>query len=341
MAELIYFIWPISFLMSFFISLITIKLSINFLSKTKTVDIPNKRSSHNMPTPKGAGLGIIATLFIVYYTFFPITDFVFMGSILILTILSFINDNKQISIVFRLITQMTLTIIILNFWPPLKNIILLNSIIPLWLENIIIFLLIIWIINLFNFMDGIDGISGIQCIIIGVGVGSSLYLSQEEYKLEHIFAGFITGASLAFLLWNWHPAKVFLGDAGSIPLGFINAILLLLLCKNGLWYVAIIINNYYFFDASITLLKRIKMKKKPWVAHKDHFYQKAIQNGYSHSKVCKIIAMHGVLLICLSAFATIQSNLIIISFSVVISSISTIYLLYYLNKKPKNIMEVI
>ena len=341
MDELIYFFWPISFLMSFFISLITIKIAVKFLSKTNTIDIPNERSSHNNPTPKGAGLGIIATLLIVYYSFFPITDFLFTGSILILTILSFINDNKQISIVIRLITQMVLTIIVLNFWPPLKHIILLNSIIPLWLENIIMFLLIIWIINLFNFMDGIDGISGIQCIIIGIGVGSSLYLSQQEYKLEQIIAGFIAGASLAFLLWNWYPAKVFLGDTGSIPLGFINAILLLLLCKNDLWYVAIIINNYYFFDASITLLRRIKMKKKPWLAHKDHFYQKAIQNGYSHSKVCKIIAIHGALLIFLSSFATIKPNLIIILISIVISSLSTIYLLYYLNKKPKNIMKVI
>jgi UDP-N-acetylmuramyl pentapeptide phosphotransferase/UDP-N-acetylglucosamine-1-phosphate transferase len=339
--ELIYYFWPVSFIMSFIISLVTIKITIQFLKKTKTIDIPNERSSHIIPTPKGAGLGIIATLLIVYYTFLPLTDFWLMGSILIITTLSFINDNKQVSIIIRLIIQMVLTIIVLNFWPPLKDIILFNSIIPIWIEYIITFLLIIWVMNLFNFMDGIDGISGTQCIIIGVGVGLSLFLAQEEYKLEKIFAGFMAGSSLAFLLWNWHPAKVFLGDAGSIPLGFINAILILLLCKNDLWYVAIIINNYYFFDASITLLRRIKMKKKPWNAHKEHFYQKAILNGYSHSKVCKIIGIHGILLICLSSLAALKPNLIIILFSIVISSLSTIYLLYYLNKKPKTIMKVI
>ena len=341
MVELIYFFWPVSFIMSFIISLVTIKTSMQFLKRIKTIDIPNERSSHITPTPKGAGLGIIATLLIVYYTFLPLTDFWLMGSIIIITILSFLNDNKQVSIIIRLIVQMILTIIVLNFWPPLKDIILFNSIVPIWLEFIIILLLIIWVINLFNFMDGIDGISGTQCIIIGVGVGLSLFLSQEEYKLEKILAGFMAGSSLAFLFWNWHPAKVFLGDAGSIPLGFINAILILLLCKNGLWFVAIIINNYYFFDASITLLRRIKMKKKPWKAHKEHFYQKAIINGYSHSKVCKIIGTHGILLIFLSSLATVQSNLIIIVISIVISSLSTIYLLYYLNKKPKNLMKVI
>jgi hypothetical protein len=83
------------------------------------------------------------------------------------------------------------------------------------------------------------------------------------------------------------------------------------------------------------------MKKKPWKAHKEHFYQKAILNGYSHSEVCKIIGMHGILLVFLSSLATLKPNLIIILFSLVISSLSTIYLLYYLNKKPKNIMKVI
>ena len=332
MDKVIYFIWPISFIMSFIISLITIKTSLRFL--TKTIDIPNQRSSHSRPTPKGAGLGIIATLLIVYYTFFPLTDFYFIGSVLVLTILSFINDNKQLSIIIRLIIQMTLAIIVLHLWPPLQHTVFLSNIVPVWLENIIIILLIIWLINLFNFMDGIDGISGTQCVIIGVGAGLALFLSQGQYKLEQLIAGFMAGSSLAFLFWNWSPAKVFLGDAGSIPLGFINAILILLLCKSGLWYVAIIINNYYIFDASITLLRRIQTKQKPWKAHKEHFYQKAVQNGYSHSKVCKIIATHGILLICISCLTTLKPNLIIISFSIVISSLSTIYLLYYLNKKP-------
>ena len=332
MDKVTYFFWPISFIMSFVISLITINTSIRFL--TKTIDVPNERSSHSRPTPKGAGLGIIATLLIVYYTFFPLTDFYFIGSVLVLTILSFINDNKQLSIIIRLIIQMTLAIIVLHLWPPLQHTVFLSNIVPVWLENIIIILLIIWLINLFNFMDGIDGISGTQCVIIGVGAGLALFFSHGQYKLEQLIAGFMAGSSLAFLFWNWSPAKVFLGDAGSIPLGFINAILILLLCKSGLWYVAIIINNYYIFDASITLLRRIQKKQKPWKAHKEHFYQKAVQNGYSHSKVCKIIAAHGILLICISCLTTLKPNLIIISFSIVISSLSTIYLLYYLNKKP-------
>ena len=151
---------------------------------------------------------------------------------------------------------------------------LLSNIIPKWIGLTIVILFIIWMTNLYNFMDGIDGISSTQSIIIGIGVGACLFLSQDVNKLENMLAGFFVGAGAAFLIWNWHPAKVFLGDAGSIPIGFINAILILLLFKNGLWYVAIILNSYYVSDASITLLKRIINKEKPWEAHKSHFIKR-------------------------------------------------------------------
>jgi UDP-N-acetylmuramyl pentapeptide phosphotransferase/UDP-N-acetylglucosamine-1-phosphate transferase len=328
--------WIISIFLSFLISLLTIKLAIKILAKTKTIDIPNERSNHIRPTPKGAGIGIIASLLIVYYIFFPITDFIFSVSILLLCIISFINDNKQISIFIRLLIQIILAIIVLFYWPPLENLSLLETIIPSWLELIITLLFIIWMTNLFNFMDGIDGISCIQCIIIGFGAGFCLFLSQDINKIENVLAGFFIGSGTAFLIWNWQPSKVFLGDAGSVPIGFINAILFLLLFQNGLWYVAIILNSYYLADSSITLLKRILKKEKPWQAHKSHFYQKAIQNGYSHSKVCLIIATHGALLIVISFLASINPNFIIILFSILISSLSTIYLLYYLNKTPKS-----
>ena len=80
------------------------------VEKTKTLDIPNERSNHDLPTPKGAGIGIIAALLIIYYIFFPITDFIFPISIFLLCIISFINDNKQISIFIRLVIQIILIV---------------------------------------------------------------------------------------------------------------------------------------------------------------------------------------------------------------------------------------
>jgi UDP-N-acetylmuramyl pentapeptide phosphotransferase/UDP-N-acetylglucosamine-1-phosphate transferase len=335
------YIWPTSFILSFMISLLTIKISIKILSKTKTLDIPNERSNHNAPIIKGAGIGIITTFMMLYYIYFPITDQIVTISLGLLCLLSFINDNRQISIIIRLLIQIICSFLVIKFWPPFLNLTILENILPSWVVLIIILIFFIWLINLFNFMDGIDGISGVQCIILGIGTGLCLFLSNETNKHEYIITSFLAGSGLAFLIWNWQPAKVFLGDAGSIPLGFLNAILVLLLFNNGLWYVALILNSYYFADSSITLLKRMLMKNKPWKAHKTHYYQIAVQNGSSHSKVCKLISIHGILLILLASFASVNDSLINIFLSVLISSISTIYLLYYLNKKPKNNMKAL
>lgn len=333
-------IWITSLLLTFMISIFTIKLSLRIISKTKTIDTPNKRSNHNAPTPKGAGIGIILSFLIIYFIFIPLNDIVFACSITLLCLISFINDNKHISIIYRLLIHIILTLFVLVFWEPLINLPLIDDIFPKWLSLTILILFIIWMTNLYNFMDGIDGISSIQCIIIGIGVGCCLFLSEDINKIENIIAGFFVGSGSAFLIWNWHPAKVFLGDAGSIPIGFINAILALLLFKNGLWYVPLILNSYYLTDTAITLIIRIIKKEKPWQAHKSHFYQKAIINGNSHSNVCIFIAIHGFFLIILSLFATIVPNNINIIFSILMSSLSTIYLLYYLNKIPKNNKKV-
>ena len=340
MEYLITSTWITSFIISFFISILTIKFSLIVISKTNTIDTPNERSNHINPTPKGAGIGIIISLLIVYYIFLPANDLIFTLSVLLLCFISFINDNINISIILRLLTHVLLSLFVLFFWEPLLSLPLENNLIPEWLCYTLIIIFIIWMINLYNFMDGIDGISCVQCIIVGIGVGSCLFYSEHINKIENLLAGFLVGSSIAFLIWNWHPARVFLGDAGSIPIGFINAILTLLLFKNGLWYVALILNNYYLADSSITLIKRIMRKEKPWQAHKSHFYQKAVKNGNTHSKVCFFIAVHGVLLIILSLFATIYSNKANILFSILISSLSTFYLLYYLNKMPINNKKV-
>jgi len=333
------FIWLITFILSFIINAITVKLSIPILKKFNSMDLPNKRSSHSLPTPKGAGLAIIFSFIFLHYLFMEKLNIIFLLSIIILTSISFINDYKQLSAIFRLITQSIAILIVLFFWSPIKDITIFNNFIPIWSEKILIFFTFLWFVNLFNFMDGIDGITSTQCLIISIGTAISFYLSGKTSDIEFFLCAFISGASLAFLIWNWFPAKVFLGDAGSIPLGFINALLMLMLCKNGLWFVALILNSYYFSDATYTLLKRIKMKKKPWEAHKEHFYQLAIQKGAKHSTVCKIIFIHGLLLIFISMFSVLKPEPILILSSLIITGISTLYLLYYLKNKLMSNLE--
>ena len=326
-------IWLSALVISFIINCIFIKFSIPLLKYINTIDTPNSRSSHTKPTPKGIGLVIIISLFILQFIFMEKLDTLFLICLVSLTGVSFINDYKQLSAFFRIIFQSIIICLIINFWPPIQNIVLFNNLIPIWFQNILIFFAFLWFINLFNFMDGIDGITGVQCLIVSIGTIAALSLINNTSEFELFLCGFISGSSAAFLIWNWHPAKVFLGDAGSISLGFINFILILILCINNLWFVAIILNSYYLIDSTYTLLKRIKMKKISCEAHKEHFYQLPIQKGVKHSKVSQLILLHGMLMILISVFSIIKPGLISIILSLMIAGLSTLYLLYYFKNK--------
>ena len=115
----------------------------------------------------------------------------------------------------------------------------------------------------------------------------------------------IAAASLGFLWWNWHPAKVFLGDVGSVPLGFLLGWLLLEVLASPLWPVAIILPLYYLADATLTLIRRALRRERIWQAHREHFYQQATGRGLSHARVSLIIAGLNIVLIGL-AFASLS-----------------------------------
>ena len=107
-------IWIKSLFISFILSVLTIKLSLLIINKTKTIDTPNKRSNHSIPTPKGAGIGLVLSFLIIYYMFFSINDLIFTTSVTLISLVSF-NDNKHVSIIYRLIIQMILALLVLLF----------------------------------------------------------------------------------------------------------------------------------------------------------------------------------------------------------------------------------
>ena len=157
----------------------------------------------------------------------------------------------------------------------------------------------VWVINLFNCMDGIDGIVGIETFAIGIGV-FFIGLSNNLGYLGLILAA----ASAGFLIFNWHPAKIFLGDVGSIAIGFVLGWLLLSLISEGKWLAALILPAYFLCDSGITLTKRLIAWEKVWEAHRQHFYQFATQNGKSHSDVCKAVGVTNLILIALALLST-------------------------------------
>ncbi|MBT5752563.1 MAG: UDP-N-acetylmuramyl pentapeptide phosphotransferase, partial [Rhodospirillaceae bacterium] len=160
--------------------------------------------------------------------------------------------------------------------------------------------------NLFNFMDGIDGITGIEASTIGAGLFLLALFSGTDPGIG-IFGLTITAAALGFLWWNWPPARIFIGDVGSAPLGFLLGWLLLGLAISGAWAAALILPLAYLTDATWTLLRRLIRGEKVWQAHAQHFYQRALGLGMRHSDVARFFLITDLGLVALALASTAKS----------------------------------
>ncbi len=276
------------------------------LIRKDVFDNPNERSSHTIPTPRGGGIALMAVLLTGWFGYglsssTPIAGFweVIVGSLGLMAI-SWLDDLKNLSARVRLIVQ--IFAVVLGFWGLNHgglSIKLFPELIPQWIDYTILGLAWIWLINLYNFMDGIDGITGVETSSISTGVIALALLftwPQGYFYLPLI----ILATTLGFLIWNWEPSVIFLGDVGSIPLGYILGWFLLLLISKGFWAAAFILPLYYLCDATWTLAKRALRREKVWIAHKEHCYQIAVQNGASHKKVALIILTCNSVLICIT-----------------------------------------
>jgi UDP-N-acetylmuramyl pentapeptide phosphotransferase/UDP-N-acetylglucosamine-1-phosphate transferase len=155
---------------------------------------------------------------------------------------------------------------------------------PWWALAILAFLLV-WLTNLYNFMDGADGLAGGMALFGFGGYAVAALTSAHGDVALALAAAAIAGAAAGFLLFNFHPARIFLGDAGSIPLGFLAGALGYWGWKNGVWPVWFPALTFAPFigDASVTLLKRLSRGEKFWQAHREHYYQRMVRSGLGHT----------------------------------------------------------
>lgn len=255
----------------------------NYARKKLLLDIPNERSSHDMPTPHGGGIAMAITWFMgIVYLYFQdnVSSGLFfaLSTGVILCFISFADDVYHIKPKYRLITQGCVALLGLYFLDGLQVIDfgiieIENGIIT----NTFAFFVIMWFINLYNFLDGLDGYAGSEAIFLGI---SGFILFQNSLFL--ILVASVGG----FLVFNWHKAKIFMGDVGSTLLGYNVAIFALYFQNNGtsilLWFILF---GLFFFDATLTLFRRAKNKERLQIAHKKHAYQRIHQYGFSHDKV--------------------------------------------------------
>ncbi len=270
------------------------------------VDKPNFRSNHKKPVSLGGGIIIIPFIIIFSLLNNYIWNLNILISVLILFFISIWDDFKNIRPLTRLFFHFLAISIYITFYlyPQIEKEFIDNKNI-LFVFSIFLLFGIIWFINAFNFMDGINGITSVQVISICLSLLAFGYYINNEFN---ILAFSVLIIILVFCYFNWTPASIFLGDAGSIPLGFIMSFLLIDFALQGMWIISVILPLFYLMDTSITLIKRVYKRQKFWEAHKEHFYQQAIKNGFSHSSVSLKLLIVNIGLFSLSFCAYIYKN---------------------------------
>ena len=285
---------------SFFLVLALTGVIRNILIKRAVMDVPNARSSHQTPVPRGGGWALLIVLLpaLVGAALSIDSDVRHAGLIIALFLLaavSGIDDRKPVNPAMRLSFHILAACLGAFSFAPTD--LLLGGAVPFWLDRTLMILGWAWFINLYNFMDGIDGITGVETISVATG----LCIVTAALGISDPFVSFITliltGVCLGFLAHNWYPAKIFLGDVGSIPLGYLTGFCLLSLIVKGHWGAALILPLYYLADSSITLARRAWRREKIWQAHREHFYQKAALVVGAHSKVVTFVIIANIGLI--------------------------------------------
>ena len=275
---------------------------LGFLRQRSLLDHPNPRSSHAVPTPRGGGIAVIGVLV-------PVWAAIGLGEARMevlgvcaaaaaLAGLSWFDDLRGASPLWRLLGHAAAVGFALAFMDgPFFG-----GLLPAPLDTIAAGFMWLWFVNLFNFMDGIDGIAGVETVCLGAGTAAVALIAGLGL---HPFGLTIAAAGLGFLWWNRPPARIFLGDVGSVPLGFLLGWLLLSLAASGQGAAALILPLYYLADATITLLMRAGRGEKVWLPHRQHFYQRAVGRGLSHAEVTGAVLAAGAALAGLAAAATL------------------------------------
>lgn len=277
------------------LSLVFTKKLISYLTSKALLDQPTERSNHSVPTPTGGGIALLGSIYITYslYKAFFQIGFSELDVVLILSfflaILSWKDDLDDLPILLRLAVHIGCAAIGSYFVPQLFG-----GYIPLFFEKILVIFGWVWFTNLFNFMDGIDGITGVE--IFSISAAMYFFNPDPIYLI-------ICGSVIGFLVYNWQPAKVFMGDVGSIPMGFLIGYFCLGFLaaeKTYSYSVAAILPAYYLFDATLTLLLRIFRKETFWKPHSKHFFQRAVRRGWSHRKTATLVLFLNAILIGLA-----------------------------------------
>ena len=277
---------------------------------------PNERTLHVRPTPQTGGLAVVggvvislvlaASILAITQPAKPVLpkgmasgSVWIVTSMLLIFVVSFIDDWVGLPAVLRLGVQAgSACIIIGGIGLTLSSIpIPGGATISLGIVAVpVSVFVILWMANLYNFMDGMDGFAGGMTFF---GFGFLAYFGwQAQFPVMLIITVFVAMSALGFLLHNFPPARIFMGDAGSITLGFLAGTLMILGVRERVFeiWVPIMIFSPFIVDATVTLTRRAFQRKKIWEAHREHYYQRVVLSGWSHRLT--VLAEYGVMILC-------------------------------------------
>lgn len=273
-----------------------------YAQRKAILDVPNHRSSHTVPTPRGGGLAICVTVLLVvswlgWQGRLP-QGFAaaLLGGGIAVAAIGWIDDHRPLKAVMRVLVHLAasawavyamsgVATVDVGFGPLHLGVVFGSS---------IAVVLMTWLVNLYNFMDGTDGIAGTQAACAGIA-GAALFCVGGEKGLGMVSLA-VAAAAAGFLRWNWPPARIFMGDVGSYFLGYTFAVLALAGEKTGaapalLWSVIL---SVFLWDATFTLIRRALAGERWYAAHRSHAYQRLVQMGWSHRRVALAVLGYNV-----------------------------------------------
>jgi Fuc2NAc and GlcNAc transferase len=310
--------------------------------RTNRLDIPNERSSHTSPTPRGAGLAVVVAFLLGLVALLvdkSISDDVFLAIALpglIVAIIGLLDDRGRLtSAKWRLVGHFVCALLAVWLVGGLPELPLANATIDFGLAgDITAVVYLVWMLNLFNFMDGIDLITGVQTVTTSAGV-AMLLLASTESDFWKVFV-VITASILGFLFFNLPPAKIFLGDVGSGFIGFITAVISLAIAKDEplVAWAMIILLGVFVTDATVTLLRRLLSREHVYVAHRTHAYQHLSKKLNRHLPVSLGVGAINLLFLLPIAWLVAESKIIPI-FGLLIAYAPLVIVAAFLNAGKK------
>ena len=287
-----------SFLVLLLSALLT-RLYRSFAINKEIISNPNNRSLHKVFKPSGGGIvfSLICVLSVSLLSFIGIIGFemlmVFGLGAFCATLFGFIDDIYDINPLLKLIIQVVLSIWVL-IWFDVGDLAILNWL-PLWVSLILCCFLLVWMMNLYNFMDGIDGMAASGTIFACFALIITLIITSGFSTLV-IILSLLMFSCLGFLIYNWPPASIFMGDSGSIFLGYFfgSLIIISLIDGNVSFWTWLIVFSYFFGDTNITIIMRLILSKKWHKPHRSHGYQNLARILDNHKKVTAGVQVYNV-----------------------------------------------